>query len=493
MLGAILPMPLSHALLCALVLSPLAACSQGVHNVSLPSFRDVTDAPPAIQTAAQAVVRVGTANSFATGSFISPHGLLLTNNHVLGVDVCPREGCYAKITRMLQRHSTPPKTQTVYVVPLAVDVGLDMALVQVLDGSPGGSVLDTPQYLTIDARDPPALQGSSIHIVGHPEGHLKKWSTGSVVDSSGAWISTTAFTLPGNSGSPILDDAGHLVGLLHRGPAAQDLVTNDGINEFSIGTASAALVPALSAPLPAAIRSISASVTDADVAQHDLVYLNARASMVTVDGMPKSVLAILGAACDGGLARTSFESPEDLSSAVAPCSAASLWIDCRRDAPADFSVCPDQPPDWQRRCQSVYDRWRSLNGQLELSFVSSCRAALASSQADGMSAGAQGLEQALAAAKPPLDFGIANSLAKFHVDSYAGTRIVDFLHAYASFPDYALSGTEIASAALWLNGADALSRTDTISLLKALYSDDKIELGTRLYIEEILYVSAALD
>jgi hypothetical protein len=489
MLGAILQTSLRKALLLAL----LVACSHDARSVSLPSFRDVTDAPSAIQSAAQAVVRVATANSFATGSFISPHGLLLTNNHVLGVDVCPREGCYAKITRMLQRHSKPPQPQTVYVVPLAVDVGLDMALVQMLDGVPNGPALDTPQYLTIDARDPTALQGLSIHIVGHPEGHLKKWTTGNVVDSNGAWITTTAYSLPGSSGSPILDDAGNLVALLHRGPTSQDLVTNVSVNEYSIGTASAALVPALSAPLPAAVRSISASTTDADVASHYLVYFNARTAMVAVDGVSRSVLESLGAACDSGLARTSFVSPEDLSSAVAPCFAGNFWIECRTDGGSDFGTCPDHPADWQKRCQSVYDRWRSLNGQLQLSMVSSCREALASSKAEGLRVGAQGLQEALAAAKPPLDFAIANWLAKFQVGSYAGTMITDFLHAYASFPDYALSGTEIASTAGWLNQAGILGRDAAISLLKALYFDDKIELGTKLYVEEALYYAAALD
>ena len=30
---------------------------------------------------------------------MSPQGLLLTNNHVLGVDLCPIEGCFAQITQ----------------------------------------------------------------------------------------------------------------------------------------------------------------------------------------------------------------------------------------------------------------------------------------------------------------------------------------------------------------------------------------------------------
>src|SRR5207302_3942186 len=119
----------------------------------------------------QGVVRIRTAGSFATGSFISPTGILLTNNHVLGVEVCPQEGCYAEITFVYQRHSAPQQPQTVFVVPLAVDVGLDMAAVQVSTG-PGGAAMDTPHYVTLASRDPRSLQGTHLYVAGPPEGHL---------------------------------------------------------------------------------------------------------------------------------------------------------------------------------------------------------------------------------------------------------------------------------------------------------------------------------
>jgi hypothetical protein len=106
------------------------------------------------------VVRIHTAGSSATGSFISPTGILLTNNHVLGVDVCPREGCYAQITFLYQRHSAPQEPQTVFVVPLAVDVGLNMAALQVSSG-PGATPMATPHYLTLASRDPGSLYRSS--------------------------------------------------------------------------------------------------------------------------------------------------------------------------------------------------------------------------------------------------------------------------------------------------------------------------------------------
>ncbi|HEX4449168.1 MAG TPA: serine protease [Polyangiaceae bacterium] len=479
----------------ALVLATLAlsgGCARSHPTpIDLPSFSDVSAAPAAIQTAAKAIVRIGTTDEFATGSFISPTGLLLTNNHVLGVDICPREGCYAQLSFMFQRGSSPQTPLTVFAVPQAVDVGLDMAVVQVYDG-PSGGAITTPEYLTLDARDPGQLLGEHVHVVGHPEGGLKKWTQGEVVDAQGTWIFTSAFILPGNSGSPLLDDDGHIVGIVHRGPTAQDLVSDDGVDEYSIGTASSALIAAMAAPLPAAMRSVAASTTDDDVVQFAQVYRNAQVKDAVVDGAPKPVLTSLAAACDAGLARDDYESPEDLSSALAPCTQAVAWIDCRTDSGATFAVCPDDVDAWRQRFQSVFDRWQSLNGMLELDEVTFAQEGLASSIADGQSAATQGLNAALAAASPPLDFGIANYLAAFDVPAYHGKNVVDFVRGYASVPGYGIQATDIASAAVWFSNDATLQPSQTISLLKALASDPTVDLGGKLYVEQVLYRSGAL-
>ena len=479
-----------------LLLALLAGCSSSSsQKVQLPSFTDVSAAPPAIQTAAKAVVRIETAGELATGSFISSTGLLLTNNHVLGVDICPKEGCFAQITQMHQRGAPVQQPETIFAVPKAVDVGLDMAVVQLYTVTAGaaGSELQSPSYLTLDSQSPAALQGKHVNVVGHPEGHLKKWTQGQVVDSDGSWISTTAYILPGDSGSPLLDDAGHMVGLMHRGPTAQDLVSGDGVDEYSIGTASSALIAAMGAPLPAAMRSTADAVTDDEVVQYEDVYRNAQAMSAMVGGVAKPVLTSLGAACDTGLARDDYESPEDLTDALAPCLDAELWIECRSDAPAGgFGVCPTDADAWRQRYQAVNEHWISLNDQLQLDPLTFGIAGLSSSMAQGMSDGAQSLQTALAAAKPPLDFDIANYLAAFQVASYAGVQTLGYVRGYASVPGYALSATDIASSALWLNHNGTLSASDTTSLLRALDGNVGVDIGSKLYIEDILYQSGAL-
>jgi hypothetical protein len=453
----------------------------------------VADAPPPIRTAGEAVVEIATAGSFATAAFLSPGGILLTNNHVLGVDVCPTQGCYAQIWRRHQRGVAPADPETIFVVPLAVDVGLDMTVVQAYEGGPSGPPVGSPSYLTIASRDPASLRGLHVNVVGHPEGHLKKWTEGEVSDSDGAWIYFSAYALPGNSGSPVLDDEGHLVGLLHRGPTTQDLISNDGIDEYSIGTASSALIPAMRAPLPAEMWSLQASTTDDDIVKHDHLYLNARQARATVNGSPRFVLDALGAACDTALARQDYTSPDDLSSGMAPCYDAELWIECRADIQTDFAVCPEDRTAWQARFQAVYDRWRAFNGTLDLDSLTFAQAALASSFSDGLQAGTQRLQQRLAQANAPLDLNIAAYLAAFQVDSYMGTPLLDYVRGYAGVPGYTLAATAVAAGALWLNRWMQLGTTDEQSILNALLGDPRVPVGAKLYVEDLLYKAKALN
>jgi V8-like Glu-specific endopeptidase len=483
--------------------------SQGP-GATLPSFHDLPSAPAAIQQAAEAVVRIQTATESATGSFISSGGLLLTNNHVLGTEICPVEGCYATLSFDYQRGKPAQTGQTLYVVPTAVSVGLDMALVQVLS-APGGAPFTPPAFLSVESRDLASLMGTHVTLVGHPEGHLKKWTDGDVVDSDGDWMYTSAYLLPGNSGSPILDDAGNLVGIVHRGPSGQDYYTGTGAVTFSIGTPSALLVPAMSAPLPPEMISVKAPTTSAALAANDTVYLNARVASAplaatgdggTGDGGTGTgtgngtidVLDALATACDAALAASNYPTPEALSSAQQPCMDALSWIECRSDAGAGTGPqeCPLDPSAWQARFGKVNDAWVALNGQTQLYPVSFGAQSLASTKADGIDAGSAALLQTLNAVSEPLDLGVANYLAVFGIPSYAGTQTVPYVLGYAKVADYPLQATDAASAVLWLLQNGLVTRDEAVGVLKNLYGDASVDVGTKLYLEDVLYQSGEL-
>jgi V8-like Glu-specific endopeptidase len=479
-------------------------------SVALPTFNDLPSAPAAIQQAAEAVVRIQTATESATGSFVTAGGLLLTNNHVLGTEICPVEGCYATLSFDYQRGKPSQSAQTFFVVPTAVSVGLDMALVQVLSG-PGGSPFQPPAFLTVEPRDIGSLMGTHVTLVGHPEGHLKKWTEGTVVESDGDWMFTSAYLLPGNSGSPILDDAGNLVGIVHRGPSGQDYYTATGAVTYSIGTPSALLVPAMTAPLPPEMISVKAPTTAAALAANDTVFLNARVTSAPLaatgdggageggtgtgtGGGTLDVLDALGTACDAALATTDYPTPESLTSALQPCMDALGWIECRSDAGAGSGPqeCPVDASAWTARFGKVNDAWVALNGQTQLYPVSFGAQSLAATKAGGVSAGSAALLQTLNAVSQPIDLGVANYLAVFGITSYQGTQTVPYVLGYTNVADYPLQATDAASAALWLLQNGLVSRDEAIGVLKSLYGDGAVDLGTKLYVEDVLYQAGEL-
>jgi len=466
----------------------------GPATVTLPHLNDITTATPEIQTAARAVVRVRTAGEYGSGFFISATGLLLTNNHVLGDPVCAVEGCYVELTQMHQRGEPQQQPSTAFGVPITVNAGLDMAAVQFYD--PNGNQLDTPDYLSFDGQDGASLLNQHITIVGHPEGTLKKWTDGTVVDANGQWITTTAYTLPGDSGSPILNDQGKVVGLLHRGPTSEDLFSQTGVNMYSVGTASAPIGTVLAAPPSAPVVSTTAPTTKDEFLANDFVYLNARVATVTVDGMSIGAIPILGEACDAALVRTDFTSPGDLSTALMPCYQAETWIDCR--SPTNLApygtVCPG-PTDhasWVSRFQAVNQLWLGMNGQPDYSIVSFGIAELQPSWDAGVSAGAQSLQQVLDATSPVLDFELAEYLAAFAIESYDGTQIATYVSNYKQVPHYELQATYIAYAAGGRYNNGNMTKAELQSFLQQLLADPNISVGARLAIEDYLYGLDAL-
>ncbi|OGU13197.1 MAG: hypothetical protein A2076_07990 [Geobacteraceae bacterium GWC2_53_11] len=493
-----------HGLLLALtaaLLTLLTGCGDDVTNITnvnnadLPGLNDITTAPPAIQTAAKAVVRIHTAGSYATGFYVSSTGQLLTNDHVLGDSVCPSEGCYVEITTMHQKGATRIDPVTYFAVPNAVDVGLDMALVQ-LYTTKGGSKINTPDYLTLASRTPASLLGTHVTIVGHPEGNLKKWTDGLVANASSKWFQATAFVLPGDSGSPVLDDNGQVVGLIHRGPASLDLFTTNSANVSAICTASAPILAAMTSttPLPTTMISVTTATTADKFLANNLLYLNARVNSIT--GVTTSPLNLLGTACDAGLARQDYTSPDDLYDGLTPCYDAQIWIECRTDIGSEpyGGVCPtgSDATAWENRFKAINQRWLDMTGEPDYDSVTFGMASLKSSFYLGQAAGAVELQKIVTATAPVLDPSLAYYMAAFNLPTYSGVTIKDYLVNYRNVLHYELSDDSIAFGFRWLNINQKLPWNDMLSLLTGLYNDPDVSLGTRLAIEDLQYELGAL-
>jgi serine protease Do len=159
-----------------------------------------TDVSALVQRAKPAVVEILTFDQqnnllkTGTGFFISPDGLLLTNYHVISGG----SSIMAK---------TP--TGAVYFLKsvLSASKTYDVAKLQFF-------ATDVP-YLTLGSSSG-AIEGQRVLVIGNPEGLEGTVSDGiiSAFRDNRSMIQIAAPISPGSSGSPVLDEAGNVVGIV---------------------------------------------------------------------------------------------------------------------------------------------------------------------------------------------------------------------------------------------------------------------------------------
>jgi len=481
----------------ALLSLTLIACGDDRPNADPPELYDLAKASSPMQTAAKAVVRiVHPAGIAGTGSFISADGLLMTNAHVLGGELCLREGCAVSLSFEHERGQLALPGRDVYAVPEHVDVGLDMAVLRVFLDEAKTQPLGTPDFLSFDPRVAADLVGEHVTAVGHPFGALKKWSSGYVVDVDGEWFDTTVFSLPGGSGSPILSDAGLIVGLLHRGAEGFDLLTSTSAQVTAIATAGADLQRALTAPLPASVLSLGQPITPEQALQYSAAFLAASTWNVDIAGQSVPLVSLMGADCDAGLAREDYTSFEELESALSSCFAALDFIECRSDVLEQTKTnpkpCPADREAWLQRLQTASDKQQAFNGSLDLSAISYSMEALADNYAAGEQTGRMNLVALLARTQPKLDFTIASYLAAYGVDTYANQSTRDYFLNYEKVPFYERNAYQIATSAFLLYSTGELTSKQTLEIARDLYHDRDVSVGAKLQLEELLYNAGTL-
>lgn len=186
------------------------------------AFRNLGDAIPksrgpvdieVFKKAAPATVLVLTNNGFGTGSLIDAQGAVLTNNHVIAdareiaVVFRPKDG------------NPPTRENALPASVIRADPLRDLALLHVARVPVEAAVLPL--------GDMDKLQvGEDVHAIGHPEGEdwtytsgvisqirrNYEWSDGQVKHRQTV-IQTQTPLNPGNSGGPLLNDQGELVGV----------------------------------------------------------------------------------------------------------------------------------------------------------------------------------------------------------------------------------------------------------------------------------------
>jgi V8-like Glu-specific endopeptidase len=167
----------------------------------------------------------------ATGFFISPDGLFLTNEHVISRERCSIERCAGvRITRQMAPNGAFETFQDFQV--LAHHSRLDFALVQV-KLPPGKTVpflkLSSEDWDQANPSRYSAILDTTYQILGHPMGGSLQVSAAKVYHYDRDLITLTSVALSGTSGSPLLDtESGEVVGLYHAGYWPKSTVTREG-------------------------------------------------------------------------------------------------------------------------------------------------------------------------------------------------------------------------------------------------------------------------
>ena len=179
---------------------------------------DVAGAPDLIRAQVNSVVLIELENASGTGFWVKVPSLgrvvLATNFHVIGRDACALQGCYVTLVTGAERGAKEAPNK-VFVVPAAASSNYDVAFYDVYGSKEDALAKRAPMRSATGLSLDPSLRPSgTLYVVGHPAGGLKKVSVGTLIRNDATDSRSTNFTLGGNSGSPVLDASGRLVGLL---------------------------------------------------------------------------------------------------------------------------------------------------------------------------------------------------------------------------------------------------------------------------------------
>lgn len=182
-------------------------------------LKPVSEAPPGVLEASKSIVGIEIGDGAGTGFFISEDGLLLTNRHVVGASECARNGCFLTLKMNWNGQPGQESVEQYFATPLVTVAELDMAVLQIWEAPPKERHLEptekfrSPKFLS--PMPDPGL-GESVYVLGHAFGGIQRWSTGKLQQVRGDWRGAEILVLPGMSGSPVVNEKGGVVGIVHR-------------------------------------------------------------------------------------------------------------------------------------------------------------------------------------------------------------------------------------------------------------------------------------
>ena len=186
---------------------------QRINAMDIPAVRDAND--PAV---ALIVSDIGGKRLEATGFMVTSTGLLITNRHVVS------DTSNAAASKILVKFANTKEWKPAHVVKLDENPNVDLALLQ-MDGA-GQYQAVSGIATTMDARVGAPIatigfpMGTDSPMEGPPNDFTAKTSLtiGRVSKSVPDLLQIDAFASHGSSGSPVVDEHGHVIGVVWGGP-----------------------------------------------------------------------------------------------------------------------------------------------------------------------------------------------------------------------------------------------------------------------------------
>jgi S1-C subfamily serine protease len=185
------------------------AADASIRPLPLPTSAKILTGPQVFQQAVSSVVLIKCGPSSGTGICIGKAGQVLTNYHIID------GGEPIEITTYVLKDGAPAKSATCRASIISSSPRQDLAVLRVT--SPPTSLVP----LQVVAKDPRV--GQKIYAVGNPglgDRVLEQTMSEGIVSSVGRvingsdFIQHTAAVNPGNSGGPLLDESGQVVGMI---------------------------------------------------------------------------------------------------------------------------------------------------------------------------------------------------------------------------------------------------------------------------------------
>jgi serine protease Do len=146
-----------------------------------------------------------------SGFFIDKRGYILTNHHVIESEVDPK---YEGYSRMYIRLSDSPVGERIPAKVIGYDKTFDLALIK--------TEID-PSYVFGGYAEQIPAPGDRIYAIGSPAG-LEKTITSGIISAMGRRLLQVGDSMqvdvplnPGNSGGPLLNEKGDLIGIVFAG------------------------------------------------------------------------------------------------------------------------------------------------------------------------------------------------------------------------------------------------------------------------------------